>query len=166
LCDLAGEAASKMQLQLPFYVVLTGLDALPGYAAFRATLPSAALHRALGMRVAAPSATQDGTHMDVHLNGLGEQLRTTALAVLAAQRDERGRREVFDFVQSLPGFQRGLQTFIEHVLASETVATRRLLWCGIYLTGDPQAGAPSGDFSDDVFNRFLPGDWLLARRLA
>jgi type IV/VI secretion system ImpK/VasF family protein len=166
LCGLAGEAASKMQLQLPFYIVLTGLDALPGYAAFRATLPSAVLHRALGMRVAAPSSTQDGWRMDVHLNGLCEQLRTTALAVLVAQRDEHGRREVFDFVQSLPGFQRGLQTFVERVLASEAVAARRLLWCGLYLTGDPQAGTSAGDFADDLFTRFLPGDWLLARRLA
>lgn len=104
--------------------------------------------------------------MDVYLNDLGEQLRTTALAVLAAQRDARGRREVFDFVQALPGFQRGLQTFVDRVLASETVATRRLLWCGLYLTADAQAGAPGGDFADDVFVRFLPGDWLLARRLA
>ena len=167
LYDLAAEAARKMQLQLPLYIVLTGLDTLPGYAAFRATLPSAVLHRALGTRpVGMPPAIRDDMRMDVYLNDLGEQLRTTALAVLAAQRDARGRREVFDFVQALPGFQRGLQTFVDRVLASETVATRRLLWCGLYLTADAQAGAPGGDFADDVFVRFLPGDWLLARRLA
>ncbi len=167
LCDLAAEAASKMQLQLPLYIVLTGLDALPGYAAFRATLPSAVLHRALGVRPpGTPASTQDEGRMDVHLNDLIERLQTTALAVLAAQRDARGRREVFDFVQSLPSFQRGLQTFVDHVLARETVVARRLLWCGLYLTADAKAGRPGGDFADDLFVRFLPGDWLLARRLA
>lgn len=163
LCDLAGEAAQRMQLQLPFYVVMTGLDALPGYATFRAALPPAVLHRALGARL--PAMPGDGC-VDVPWNALDEQLRRVALAVLAMQREPHGRRVVFDFVQSLPAFQRGLQTFLDGVLANPVVASRRLHWCGLYLTGEPQADAPGGDFVDDLFLRFLPGDWLLARRLA
>lgn len=163
LCDLAGEAVQSMQLQLPFYVVMTGLDALPGYATFRATLPSAVLHRVLGVR---PPATLKEGRMDVAWNVLDEQLRTVALAVLAVQQDPRGRREMFDFVQSLPALQRGLQAFLDRVLASELAASRRLHWCGLYLTGGPQADASGGDFADDLFLRFLPGDWLLARRMA
>lgn len=163
LCDLAAEAVQSMRLQLPFYVVMTGLDALPGYARFRAALPPAALHRVLGTR---PPAPLDEGRMDVPWRTLDESLRMAALATLAVQQDPQGRREVFDFVQSLPAFQRSLQTFLDHVLAHEVVVSRRLHWCGLYLTGEPQADTPGGDFADDLFLRFLPGDWLLARRLA
>lgn len=167
LCDLAGEAARKMQLQLPLYLVMTGLDALPGYAAFRAALPPAVLRRVLGMRAAGgPPVAQGSGRMDVHINVLEEPLRVAALAVLAMQRDPHGRREVFDFVQSLPAFQRGLQVFLDRVLANDVVAAHRLQWCGFYVTGESQDGTPGGDFVDDLFIRFLPGDWLLAQRLA
>jgi hypothetical protein len=34
------------------------------------------------------------------------------------------------------------------------------------VTGGSRSDAPNGDFVDDLFNRFLPADRVLARRVA
>jgi type IV/VI secretion system ImpK/VasF family protein len=167
LHDMASEATRRLQLQLPLYVVVTGLETLPGYAAFRAALPAAARRRALGWRT--PAALADATRparMDVHFSTVIERLRMVAMAALAMRHDTRGRREVFAFLQALDGLQRGLQAFLGHLLARDLVAERRLHWCGVYLAAKPHADDAGGDFVDDLFGRFLPADWLLARRVA
>ncbi|WP_172461872.1 type VI secretion protein IcmF/TssM N-terminal domain-containing protein [Dyella jiangningensis] len=168
LQEMAGEATRHLQLQLPLYVVVTGLEALPGHAAVRSTLPSAVFRRVLGWRIALPSPGPTPLHgrMDVRGEEVGHRLRGAALAALAVQRHAHGRREVFAFLQSLPMLQRGLQVFLDRLMAGEGSAGRRLLWCGLYLTGGARPSAPSGDFVDDLFGRFLSADRLLARRIA
>lgn len=167
LQDLAHEATRHLQLQLPLYVVVTGLEALPGHAAVRATLPSAVFRRALGWRISfAPGAAAAHGRMDVRSEDVERRLGAAVMAALAVQRHARGRREVFGFMQSLPLLQRGLQVFLDRLSAGESTGGRRLLWCGLYLTGGARPSAPSGDFVDDLFARFLPADRLLARRIA
>ncbi|WP_198670330.1 type VI secretion protein IcmF/TssM N-terminal domain-containing protein [Dyella sp. C9] len=167
LHDLANETARRLQLQLPLYVVVTGLETLPGYAAFRAALPAATLRRAVGWRATGAHANASAPwRMDIHFSTIIERLRVAAMAALAMRHDARGRREVFAFLQSLDALQRGLQAFLGHLLAREVVVARRLHWCGVYLTARPHADAAGGDFVDDLFGRFLPADWLLARRVA
>lgn len=167
LHDLADEAARRLQLQLPLYVVVTGLESLPGYAAFRSMLPGSALRKALGWRAGeAPQGRQSLSRMDVQLNATFERLRAVATAALAAQRDPRARRDPFDFLWALYGLQDGLRVLLAQLLSGEAVQARRLHWCGVYFTAGPRADAPGGDFVDDLFNRFLPGDWQLARRVA
>lgn len=167
LQEMASEATRQLQLQLPLYVVVTGLEALPGHAAVRSTLPSAVFRRVLGWRVAiSPGTMTFHGRMDVRGEEVGHRLRGATMAALAVQRHAHGRREVFAFLQSLPTLQRGLQVFLDRLMAGEGSTGRRLLWCGLYLTGGARPSAPSGDFVDDLFGRFLSADRLLARRIA
>lgn len=167
LYRLADEATRRLELQLPVYIVVTGLEALPGHAAFRAALPSSVFRRVLGWRQAAVVAdgVLDG-RMEVQADAVAARLASTALAVLATERDPHRRREAFAFSQSLHGLQRGLRAFIERLQANEAHGERRLHWQGIYITGGSRNDAPSGDFVDDLFQRFLPADRVLARRVA
>lgn len=167
LREMAAEATRSLQLQLPLYVVVTGLEALPGHAAVRATLPSAAFRRALGWRLScSPGAMGMAGRLDVRGDDIRHRLGAAATAALAMQRNAKGRSDVFAFLQALPALQRGLQVFLDRLFAADAPGGRRLLWCGLYLTGGARPNAPSGDFVDDLFARFLPADRLLARRVA
>lgn len=164
---LADEATRRLQLQLPVYVVVTGLEGLPGHAAFRAALPSSVFRRVLGWRKGFQSreGVPDG-RLDVQADVVAGKLVSAALAVLATEHDPHRRREAFAFLQSLYGVQRGLRAFVERLQASDVGGERRLHWQGLYVTGGARNDAPSGDFVDDLFNRFLPADRVLARRVA
>lgn len=167
LQEMATEATRSLQLQVPLYVVVTGLETLPGHAAVRATLPSAVFRRALGWRPSCGSgASGFGGRMDIRGDDIRYRLAAAATAALALQRHAKGRREVFAFLQSLPALQRGLQVFLDRLFAGDGAAARRLPWCGLYVTGGARPNAPSGDFVDDLFARFLAADRLLARRVA
>ncbi len=167
LYDMVDEAVHALHLQLPLYVVVTGLESLPGYAAFKQTLPAAALRRALGWRVSTARAESLSTsRLHVWVGATLERLRVVAMAALAERRDPHGRRQAFEFLWSLYGLQDGLERFLAQLLAGPTIAGRRLHWCGTYFTAGPQPDAPGGDFVEDLFHRFLPGDWALARRVA
>jgi type VI secretion system protein ImpL len=164
---LADEATRRLKLQLPVYVVVTGLEALPGHAAFRAALPASLFRRVLGWRHGNPvrDGMPDG-RMEAQVDVVTGRLMSTALAVLATERDPRRRREAFAFLQSLHGLRRGLRIFLERLQANEVGSERRLHWQGLYVTGGSRNDAPSGDFVDDLFSRFLPADRVLARRVA
>ncbi|HET6554646.1 MAG TPA: type VI secretion protein IcmF/TssM N-terminal domain-containing protein [Dyella sp.] len=166
LREMASEAARHLQLQLPLYVVVTGMESLPGHATFRTTLPSAAFRRVLGVRISRAPGPYPSGRMDLPADDLHARLKDAAVAALAVQRDAQRRREIFSFLQSLPGLQRGLRIFLDRLMVSDQAGDRRLLWCGLYLTGGARSNAPGGDFVDDLFGRFLPADRLLARRLA
>lgn len=167
LYAMADAATRRLQLQLPLYIVVTGMEGLPGYATFRTTLPSSAFRRALGCRIgAAPGGHHALGRMDVHGEMVIPRMRAAALAALAVQGQPRGRRELFALLQSLPRLQRGLDAFLDRLRAGEARGGRRLAWCGLYVTGGSRAQAPGGDFADDLFARFLPADRVLARRIA
>jgi type IV/VI secretion system ImpK/VasF family protein len=166
LHELADEVTQRLHLQLPLYVVVTGLESLPGYASFKATLPPGVFRRAFGLRIGGAPMVGGDAHRDVHLNDMYERMRTTGLVALAMQNESHGRREIFDFLQSLSPLQRGLDIFLDRLLTHDVLAERRLLWCGLYLTAGTDVDVLGGDFVDDLFNRFLPADWLLARRVA
>ena len=167
LHDMVDEAARKLHLQLPLYVVVTGLESLPGYTSFRTMLPPAALRRAMGWRMAgATSRRVNGRHMDIHTDVTFERLRAVAMAALADTSEAHRRHEIFEFLWSLYGLQDGLEVFLGQLLASGGVVGHRLHACGVYFAAGPQVNAPGGDFVEDLFNRFLPADWQLARRVA
>jgi len=166
LHGLASDATSRLRLQLPIYVVVTGMESLLGYATFKASLPATVLRRALGCRAAWGAAESASTgRMDECFDDLMDRLRSVAIAVLASQKDTHGRREAFGFMQSLAVLRNGLRCLLDRLTSQQVVGGRRLLWCGFYLTGGVQTGAPGGDFVDDLFDRFLPGDSWLARRI-
>ncbi|WP_267224898.1 type VI secretion protein IcmF/TssM N-terminal domain-containing protein [Dyella silvae] len=168
LYRLADDAARRLELQLPLYIVVTGIEVMPGHGAFRATLPPAVFRRVLGWRRSMLSGNNQHLRgrLDVRSDAVSSRLQAAGMAALAMQRDPRGRRELFAFVQSLPDLQRGMQAFLYRLLANENGGGRRLRWCGMYVTGGSRPEAPGGDFVDDLFNRFLPADRWLARRIA
>ncbi|WP_445144492.1 type VI secretion protein IcmF/TssM N-terminal domain-containing protein [Dyella sp. Tek66A03] len=164
---MANEATERLHLQLPLYVVVTGLDTLPGHASFKAVLPPSVFRKVLGWRKseAMPSGRSAG-RMDGHFDEAFERMRMIGLAALAKQAEPHGRREIFEFRQSLFDLQHGLHAFLDQLMVEEPAGQQRLRWCGLYFTGVSRGDATGGEFVEDLFNRFLPGDRLLARRIA
>ncbi|WP_266180925.1 type VI secretion protein IcmF/TssM N-terminal domain-containing protein [Dyella humicola] len=164
---MANEATQRLHLQLPLYVVVTGMDVLPGHASFKAALPPAVFRKVLGWRRSeASSAGESSGRMDGHFDDTFERMRMIGLAALAKQREPHGRREIFEFRQSLSDLQYGLHAFIDQLMAEDPAGQHALRWCGLYFTGVSRGDSTGGEFVEDLFNRFLPGDRLLARRTA
>jgi len=160
---LIDEAMEHLQVQLPVYVMVTGLQTLPGYAAFRAALPVEVFAQAMGWRLpenetvsADTSAKFDGLFAPV-----AERLHALRLTALAAQHEVKGRRGVFEFVQSISRLQGGLRRFIG-LLLEDNPFQRTPRWRGLYFAGGPGANTPAGAFVADLFTRFLPADQPLA----
>ena len=160
---LVDESMEHLQVQLPVYVLVTGLESLTGYAAFRAAVPAEAFAQAMGWRLAENEAVSAGTSakFDSLFAPVAERLHALRLTALAAQHEVRGRRGVFEFVQSMTKLQNGLRQFVG-LLLEDNPFQRTPRWRGLYFCGAPSAGAPAGAFVADVFTRFLPADQPLA----
>lgn len=160
---LVDESMEHLQIRLPVYFVVTGLEMLPGYAAFRTALPAEALSQALGHRLAENEIVNADTSkaFDSLFAPIAERLHALRLTALAAQHEVHGRRGVFEFVQALTHLQSGLHNFIG-LLLEDNPFQRTPHWRGLYFTGGPTVEAPAGAFVSDLFTRFLPGDQPLA----
>lgn len=160
---LVDESMEHLQVQLPVYVLVTGLETLPGYAAFRAVLPAEAFAQAMGWRLPENEAVSAGTSakFDSLFGVVAERLHALRLTALAAQHDAHGRRGVFEFVQSILRLQDGLRKCVG-LLLEDNPFQRTPRWRGLYFTGGADAGAPGGAFVADLFTRFLPADQPLA----
>jgi type VI secretion system protein ImpL len=163
---MADEGTLRLGLQLPLYVVVTGLESLPGQASFRSAVPLSAFRKVLGWRIS-ETANPNGAVGDTRgpVDAVIERLHMVGMAALANQREPHGRRGVFEFNRSLTGLQQGLGVFLDALKVGDATAQRRLRWCGLYFTSKAQGVTPNGDFVEDLFNRFLPGDRMLARRM-
>ncbi len=160
---LVDESMEHLQVQLPVYVLVTGLEALPGYAAFRAALPAEAFTQALGWRLPENEVVSAGTSdkLDSLFEPVIDRLHALRLTALAAQHDVQGRRGVFEFVQSVMQMQGGLRQLVGLLLENNPFQ-RTPRWRGMYFVGAPTAQAPGGAFVADLFTRFLPVDQPLA----
>ena len=166
LRGMADEATQRLGLQLPLYVLVTGLESLPGQASFRAALPVPVFRKVLGSRMSEAAAPNGAAgEMRGQADVVIERMHMVGLAALANQHEPHARRGIFEFNQSLSGLRQGLHVFLDALMVEDPAAQRRLRWCGLYFTSKPQGDTPNGDFVDDLFNRFLPGDRLLARRI-
>ncbi len=163
---LVDEALEHLQVQLPVYIVVTGLDKLPGYATFSAALPEPTLQQALGHRLPETeviSAATSGKLEDIFLP-ISERLHALRITALRAQSAAAGRRAIYEFVEHIRGLQDGLSTLLGLML-EDNPFQRTPRWRGLYLTGAPLMGADdkrSGAFVGDLFTRFLPADQALA----
>jgi type VI secretion system protein ImpL len=160
---LIDEAAEHLRLQLPVYLVVTGLDQLPGYDTLRAALPAEALAQALGHRL--PAAPQPGASAGARLAELFDplmlRLHALRMALLREAREAPQRQAVHGFVEQLRALRPGLELLVQ-ALFDEAHGPRPLRWRGLYFVA---AGAqPAGPaFVADLFRRFLPADQPLAR---
>jgi hypothetical protein len=157
---LVDEAMEHLQVQLPVYFVITGLERLPGYARFRGVLPAEALSQALGFRLPANEAITAGSsaRLDAIVAPIVERLHALRMAALAAQHDGAGRRDVFAFVQSVAALLPGLRRFVG-LLLEDNPFQRTPRWRGLYFAA---GGGDGGSFVADLFTRFLPADQPLA----
>ncbi len=160
---LVDESMEHLRVQLPVYVMVTGLEQLPGYSAFRAAVPAEAFVQAMGWRLPENEAVSAGTSakFDNLFAPMAERLHALRLTALAAQHEVKGRRGVFEFVQSITRLQGGLRQFVS-LLLEDNPFQRTPRWRGLYFVGGQGPDTPAGAFVADLFTRFLPADQPLA----
>src|SRR3546814_3153690 len=101
---LVDEAMEHLQIKLPVYFLVTGLERLHGYAQFRAALPAEAFSQALGFRLPESEVVNAATSgkLDEILDPIVERLHALRETALRSQATPATRRGVFEFVESLP----------------------------------------------------------------
>lgn len=160
---LVDEAMEHLQVQMPVYFVVSGLDRLPGYAQLRATLPAEAFTQALGHRFASNdmlSAASSGRVEDV-IKPIEDRLHALRETAMRTQATPQSRRAIFDFVESLRQAGQGLSLFV-NLMLEDNPFQRTPRWRGLYFAGGADAAHRGGAFVADLFTRFLPSDQPLA----
>ncbi|AMM25122.1 type VI secretion system protein [Variovorax sp. PAMC 28711] len=153
---LIDEAVDHLGLRrLPIYLVVTGLERLEGYAVVRDALPADVRAQVLGERIALDSPALPRDAFAAITAGL-HALRMTLLRAHPAARD---RWAVHAFVEAVRVMGDALDTVATTLFAQSIDGVDAQPWRGLYLTG---TGAAGGDFSDDLYARFLPADEALA----
>jgi len=161
---LLDEASDTLRLQLPVYLVVTGLEQLPGYATLRRALPPEVLAQAIGHRMREPLAAGESAaaRLDAVFDPLAQQLRALRMALLREQPGPSGRLAVHEFIEAVRALQAPLRRVAEALFAPQGRGARPPRWRGLYFTAaaSERAGAA---FANDLFERFLPADQPLAR---
>ncbi|TKD29908.1 type VI secretion protein IcmF/TssM N-terminal domain-containing protein [Azotobacter chroococcum] len=161
---LVDEALEHLQIQMPVYLLVTGLERLPGSTEFLASLPNEALQRALGHRLPSNVAITEATseRLDGILAPIRERLHGLRISALREQSDATGRHAIWSFVESLKDLEPSLHTLVK-LLLEDNPFQHTLLWRGLYFSAATAPGLPaSGAFLADLFRRFLPADQPLA----
>jgi len=162
---LLDEAGDTLRLQLPVYLVVTGLENLAGYATLRGALPPEVLAQALGHRLpdpfAAPSAPA-GDRLDALFDPIAAQLQSLRMALLREQHGAAARLAIHGFVEAVQGLQPALHEVAEVLFESHGKGSRAPRWRGLYFTA-AASDASGGAFVIDLFERFLPADQPLVR---
>ncbi|MEJ8815048.1 type VI secretion system protein [Variovorax ureilyticus] len=159
---LVHDAAEHLRIQLPVYLVVTGLERLDGFDALRAALPVEALGQALGHRLhngAAPRVPAD-KQLDGLYAEIMQRMHALRMALFLAERSPAQRQAIHAFVEQLRSLQPGLHSTAD-VLFGYGTGPRSPRWRGLYLTATPCNGS-AGAFAQDLFARFLPSDQPLA----
>ena len=162
---LLDEASDTLRLQMPTYLVVTGLERLAGYAALRGALPPEVLSQAVGHRLTDPSpfiATPAAERLDAVFEPLAQRLHALRMALLREQTRPASRLAVHEFVEAVRALQPGLREFAQVLFAHHGKGTRAPRWRGLYLTAAASDGT-SGAFAADLFGHFLPADQPLVR---
>ncbi len=160
---LVDEAMEHLQVRIPVYFLVTGLERQHGYAEFRAALPDEAFAQALGFRLPETEVVNAATSskLDEIMAPISERLHALRQTILRSQPTVQQRRGVFEFVQTIPRLENGLRVFVNQLL-EDNPFQRTPRWRGLYFTGAADAAHPGGAFVADLFTRFLPADQPLA----
>lgn len=162
LATLAREAAQLLQLQLPIYLVVTGLEQLPGHAQVRAGLPAEVLAQALGHRFPEPPSTGAGLtaaqQLDAAFGAMSPRLDALSATLMRDLAQPAERLAVLQWTDHLLALQAQLRPLVEQLFEPAGPAT----WRGLFFTAAADE-AGSGAFAADLFARFLPEDQALAR---
>ena len=161
---LVDEATEHLQIQLPVYLIVNGLEQLTGYATVCAALPPEVLSQALGHRLPLHGAPADDAQED-RLGALWApielRLRGLRMALLRNETTPAGRLAVHAFFDQVDALRPGLQRVVNRMFEDRR-GRRPPRWRGLYMTAvKPEGG---GAFVSDLFGRFLPSDQPLAHR--
>lgn len=156
---LVDEAMEHLQVRVPVYIVVTGLERLRGYPQLRATLPAEAFTQALGHALDPAGATAGA--LPGLLSPLLDRLHALGLTALRSQPTPAQRRGSFEFFDAIRRASSGLHLLVTLLLEDNTFQ-RTPPWRGLYFAGGADAGHPGGAFVADLFTRFLPADQPLA----
>jgi hypothetical protein len=160
LVALVHEAARLLQLRLPVYLVVTGLEQLPGYAQVRAGLPAEVLGQAVGHRFAEPPIDAGHTalqQLDAGFGTIAPRLEALSAALMRGLPQPAARLAVLQWSDHVLALQAALGPLVEGLFEPAGHAT----WRGLFFTAGGETGTSA--FETDLFHRFLPEDRALAR---
>lgn len=157
------EAAEYLRLQLPVYVVVTGLERLAGYAVLRAALPPEVLAQALGHRLSENGGAGGaaGARLDELFDSIALRLHALRMGLLSEQHDPKARQGIHFFVEEVCALQAGLRMLVERMFENSR-GRRPPRWRGLYFSAAPSEYG-DGAFVADLFQHFLPIDQPLAK---
>lgn len=160
---LVDETMEHLQVKLPVYFVVTGLERLHGYEDFRHAVPAEAFTQALGFRLPETEVVSASTSnkLDEILVPIVDRLHALRETALRSQATPTARRGVFEFVEAFPRMANGLRAFVTQLL-EDNPFQRTPRWRGLYFAGGASSAAPEGAFVADLFTRFFPSDQPLA----
>lgn len=159
---LVQEATEHLRIQLPVYLVVTGLERLEGYDTLREALPAEVLSQAVGHRLrndASPRAPAD-TQLDGLFAEIMQRLHALRMALFRSRENPAQRQAIHAFVEQVRALQPGLRATADGMFGNGR-GPRSPRWRGLYLTAAPSNGN-GGAFAQDLFTRFLPTDQPLA----
>lgn len=157
---LVDEAMEQLQINIPIYLVVTGLENLAGFSTTLKLLPTGVREQVLGERIESdqlPTPNPWKKIGDIFV-ALRTRLHAIRLSLLKREFDPKKRREIFEFVESFsrlkPGLDLATQVLIEDNPFQYAPKLR-----GIYFIGSD----PEPAYINDLFVRFLPSDQPLAK---
>jgi type VI secretion system protein ImpL len=167
---LLDEAGDTLRLQLPVYLVVTGLERLAGYATVRGALAPEVLAQAIGHRLAEPFIANANVNpndtaaarLDALFDPMAQRLHALRMALLREQPSASGRLAIHEFIEAMRALQPALRQVADTLFESHGRGARGLRWRGLYFTA-AASDAAGGAFSADLFGRFLPADQPLVR---
>lgn len=161
---LLDETGDTLRLQLPVYLVVTGLEQLAGYAALRGALPPEVLAQAIGHRLAEPTVANDtaAARLDAVFDPMAQRLHALRMALLREQPSASGRLAIHEFIEAMRALQPALRQVADALFASHGRGSRAPRWRGLYFTA-AASDAAGGAFTVDLFEHFLPADQPLVR---
>ena len=165
LRHVVDEAAEHLQLRLPVYLIVTGLERLPGYDTVCRALPSDVLAQALGHRLPLQdraAAPAPGDRLSQLFEPIVARLQALRLRLLEEATSAADRLAIHAFFDQVSALQPGLRSVVDRMF-EESRGRRSPYWRGLYLTG-AQADDSGPAFMSDLFQRFLPADQPLAPR--
>jgi type VI protein secretion system component VasK len=166
--DHLDEIYATMKLICPIYLVITGLNQLPGHDGMFGALPPEVGRQALGYRIDPPELVpRIAQRLPTIFDDVWKRLEALRLGILeeTVEDSARGqsalssrRRQVYDFIEAFRDLGRGLEASGNAMLSDDRFR-HALLWRGLYFT------APQSPMShaEDLFERFLPADQSVAR---
>jgi type VI secretion system protein ImpL len=155
---IADEAERTIGLGVPVYVLVTGLDALPGHNPVFAALPREAGDQAIGHRFDPERPADAPGELAAFFAGFRERLLRLRIGILGHGEPPADPLGLFRFPEEFAALRPGLTALAGALTVPDgTLLPARLR--AVYFTAPGAAAA----HATDVFKRFLPADAPLAR---